>query len=505
MITRRTIKVLSLFLAAAMATVTAASCSVKKTSVNNPGQIGSTGENPDTSGESESEQLVEKLYGNRKNDYDGRIFRIIASEECWGSSIGNNANEVWFEDAGSDLLQRSIYERNHKTEELLGITITPVWDKTSEEIYDRVISDNNSGVNEYDAVNITLALAITCAQNGSAINLLRCQTFDESHPWWNQTFVEQCTLFGTQLYPIAGAINYGDDLSNRMVIFNQDFLDRYGCGDPYQYVFDGTWTIENMMAMAQKCTQDINGDGEMDENDNWGVGSGGMTLYDNLVGMDTAVSNLGEDGYPVILSKNEDHVTKVEYFFKNIIDTDYLYYGGITGSADVSYMDLFSNSQLAFGFVMLGSSIQLRGMDDYCGVLPMPKYNEEQTKYTSGANTLWFTTYIIPKSCTDPDYSAACLEVMSGYSVDTLDHNLNDVIFQSKVARDENARKCFDIIKDTLSFDWSFIGSWRGNLVSAYELKYGYSFTLVSRVESAYDAAQENLDVMIDAFRDRDY
>lgn len=65
MITRRTIKVLSLFLAAAMATVTAASCSDKKTSVNNPGQIGSTGENPDTSGESESEQLVEKLYGNR--------------------------------------------------------------------------------------------------------------------------------------------------------------------------------------------------------------------------------------------------------------------------------------------------------------------------------------------------------------------------------------------------------------------------------------------------------
>lgn len=490
-------------LAAAMTAAVGASCSDENTN-KDPAQTGGAETNADASGKSESEQLVEELYGIRKKDYSGRLFRIIASEECWGSTVGNNANEVWFEDAGSDLLQKSIYERNHKTEELLGITITPVWEKNSDVISERVVRDNDAGVDEYDAVNITLALAMSCAQNGSAINLLQCQTFDESHPWWSQTFVNECTLFGTQLYPIAGAINYGDDLSNRMMVFNQDFLTKYGCGDPYQYVFDGTWTIENMMAMAQKCTQDVNGDGEMDENDDWGVGSGGMTLYDNLVGMDTAVSKLGEDGYPVILSKNEDHVTKVEYFFKNIIDTDYMYYGGITGSADVDYMQVFSNSQLAFGFVMLGSSITLRGMDDYCGVLPMPKYNEEQEKYTSGVNTLWFTTYIIPKSCTDPDYAAACLEVMSGYSVDTLDYNLNEVIFQSKVARDENARKCFDIIKDTMSFDWSFIGSWRGNLASAYELKYGYSFTLASRVESAYDAAQENLDAMIDSFRDRE-
>lgn len=464
-----------------------------------------TGDNNSDTELTESQKLAEELYGARKSDYSGRKFRILALEpgSHGYSQIGESANEVWFEDAGSDVFQKSIFERNHLTEELLGIEITPIWAGDTGEISGKIFMDKDAGTDDYDAALQALMGAMNCAQGDAVLNLMDYSSFDETHPWWNQTFVKQCTLFGSQIYTIAGAINIWDDCANRMMVFNQDILDKYNCENPYQMVFDGTWTIENMMASAAACTQDLNGDGEFDENDCWGVGSGGMTLYDNITGLDTAVSKIGDEGYPVLLCKDEDHVRKVEYFFQNIINTDYMYYEGITGRDD--FMKLFGNSQLAFAYVMLGSAFSLRSMEDYCGVLPNAKYNEEQENYTAAANDSWFTSYVIPKTCTDPNFAITCLEVMSAYSVDTLDYNLNEVVFQTKVARDQNARKCFNIIKDTLSFDWSFLGSWRGDLLGAYELKYGYPFNFVSRVEANYDAAQANLDAMVDSFRDRSF
>lgn len=497
------IKIVSLLLVSVMTAAMLFSCGGNEE--NNPQEGTQTGNGTSETEQTESEKLVEELYGARKSDYSGRKFRIYALEpgSHGYSAIGESANEVWFEDAGSDVFQKSIFERNRSTEELLGIEITPVWGKTSEEIADKINMDKDAGTDDYDAALLSLMEGMNCAQNDAVLNLMDYSAFDETHSWWNQTFVKQCTLFGNQIYTIAGAINIWDDCSNRMMVFNQDILDRYNCESPYQQVFDGTWTIENMMASAMACTQDLNGDQEFDENDCWGVGSGGMTLYDNITGLDTAVSKIGDEGYPVLYCKDEEHVRKVEYFFQNIINTDYMYYEGVTGSDD--YMTLFGNSQLAFGYVMLANSFSLRGMEDYCGVLPNAKYNEAQENYTSAANPAWFTAYVVPKTCTDPDFAITCLEVMSAYSVDTLDYNLNEVVLQSKVARDQDARRCFNIIKDTLSFDWSFLGSWRGDLLMAYELKYGYAFNFVSRIESSYDAAQTKLDAMVDFYRDRSF
>lgn len=287
------IKIVSLLLVSTMSAAMLFSCGGKEE--NKPQDGTQTGSSNSETELTESQKLAEELYGARKSDYSGRKFRVYALEP--GShgynQIGESANEVWFEDAGSDVFQKSIFERNRSTQELLGIEITPVWGKTSEEIADKINMDKDAGTDDYDAALLSLMEGMNCAQNDAVLNLMDYSSFDESHPWWNQTFVKQCTLFDNQIYTIAGAINIWDDCSNRMMVFNQDILDRYNCESPYQQVFDGTWTIENMMASAMACTQDLNGDGEYDENDCWGVGSGGMTLYDNITGLDTAVSKIG--------------------------------------------------------------------------------------------------------------------------------------------------------------------------------------------------------------------
>lgn len=176
---------------------------------------------------------------------------------------------------------------------------------------------------------------------------------------------------------------------------------------------------------------------------------------------------------------------------------------GVNG--EVSPEDMFYNGQLAFYVGNLTRRTELREMEDEYGILPEAKYNVEQEKYTSACETGWFTDYLIPKSCSKPEVVAACLEVMSGYSVNTVDESLHEIVFDSKLARDEQTRRILKIVQETISFDWGGIGEWAaiggmGISPCFASMPQGSTFTLASSLASVIDSAQEALDSLIEKF-----
>lgn len=497
---RITEKKLSVLLASVMLISLLVSCDSsdlpKETdSVADTGDISST----DSPEEDAAALLAESLYGNY--DFNGAKFRILAIEagNLWYNVISDDANEVWFEENSSDVLNRSIYERNRKTQELLNVEITPVWGGSADKTREKVDAAALTGQEDFDVAMTSLAELMTSASNGYLLNLNDLKSFDSDHIWWNNNFVDNITLFGSDLYVIAGAINIWDDCSNNIIIFNKDYLDTYNCADPYQQVFDGTWTIENQRATMIACTHDLNGDGELDDSDGWGCAGIGILLYNGMFGLDTTITHMTSEGIPEIVCKSADHINKVQAYFDTIINSGALYEQGIAG--ETSYGVLFENGQSGMMNANLSSLFTLRNMEDEYGILPLAKYNEEQENYTGSVNASMYTVYGIPKNCTDPEMAAVCLETMSAYSVNTLDKNLHDVLFETKLTRDKESRAVLEILKGTISFDWSYIGDWRGNLVGMYDLKSGWSFTLASKIEAEYESACERLDTMIEDFR----
>ena len=489
-------KLLSLILAAFTVCMTLASCAEQ---TDGEGQTATSSDIPTV--DESADELVRQLYGAR--DYGGRKFRILAvgAGSQWYNLIGPDANEVWFEDAGSDVLQKSIYERNHKTEQLLGIEITPVWCDSSQEVREKVDAAALTNIDDFDVSFASLVEQMISASNGSLTNLNDYESFDSSHSWWNEKFVKNITLFGTDLYVIAGAINIWDDCSIEALIFNKDYIERHGCDDPYQMVFDGSWTIDNQRALMKQCTADVNGDQEMDDSDNWGASGLGIILYSGMYGLDTGITRMNDDGVPEMICTTEDHITKVQAYFNTVMNSDALYQQGIEGQK--AYSEMFIDGQSAMMMANLTILFGLRNMEDEYGILPLAKYNTDQQDYTGLNNSNFYTCYAVPKSCTDPDFALAVLDTMSGYSVDTLDYNLHEILFASKLTRDNESRQVLKILQSTISFDWAYVGSWRGNLVSIYDLKAGWPFTLASRLEAEREAAQVRLDEMIDGFANR--
>ena len=100
--------------------------------------------------------------------------------------------------------------------------------------------------------------------------------------------------------------------------------------------------------------------------------------------------------------------------------------------------------------------------------------------------------------------AAVCLETMSAYSVGTLDKNLHEILFETKLTRDKESREVLEILKGTISFDWSYVGDWRGNLVGIYDIKSGWPVTIASKIEAEYESANARLDEKM-CIRDRLY
>lgn len=499
MIRKKITKIGALFLALTMFAGMAVACdddSEKK----NPSETSTeTSAGGDTA--EGADALVEELYGKYKEEYDGQKLRILAISpgEHWYTHISENANEVWFEDAGSDVFQKAIYERNYKTQKLLGIEISePVWGGGGDAVSDRVMQDATAGIDEYDLALLPLGNAIVNAQNGCLLNFNDMTTFDSTHEWWNEQLVNDCTLFGEKLYTISGAINIWDDCSTNVLVFNKDLLELNNSTIPYQNVFDGTWTVDEFATRIHAVTKDLNGDQEFDEEDSWGCGTYGTGILFGLQGFGSGVARMGSEGVPEITANTEENIEKCKKWFDDISNSECYYENGVNG--DEMYENLFKNGQIGFALTNLTHPFTLRDMEDDYGILPLPKYNTDQANYASSLNTAFCTSYVIPKTCNDPEMAAACLEVMSGYSVNTLDRSLHEILFESKLTRDAESREILDIVQETISLDWGSVGDWTGGIGACFALHQGQSFNMASTIASYIDVAQTGLDDMLAKF-----
>ena len=98
-------------------------------------------------------QLVESLYGDYDfNGYDFKILGMASGSWWYGSFLGDTFNEIWYETDSADPLESAIYTRNRRTEDLLSITISPVWTQNAGETTDKVRQALDTGETDYDAL-----------------------------------------------------------------------------------------------------------------------------------------------------------------------------------------------------------------------------------------------------------------------------------------------------------------------------------------------------------------
>ncbi|MGN1346288.1 MAG: hypothetical protein ACI4V1_05850, partial [Eubacteriales bacterium] len=400
--------------------------------------------------------LVREKYAAYADAYKGQEFKILSPESgsfWYGSFMSDTFNEIWYETDSSEPLESSIYTRNRYVEDLLGITISPVFvtNEENDRPADRLRTAVETGSKDYDMVLQTLNSGLVTSMEGHCANLRDIETLDLSNPWWDQNMGEAYTIFNSNQYMTAGHINVFDDMSILLLMFNKDMCEELSIDPLYHYVRENNWTIDTVAELCEKTRRKVT-QGSWGLEDIYGTNQCGGYFH----GFNLPQTETDEDGVPQLTIEREEHVNAALKLYETIVENEYYLDEALGGDAT----EMFSDGQI-FLFSNLTCMLnRFRNLTIEFGVMPYPKLNAEQTKYSHYVNQEFFTVFVIPSFVQDQDRAGLVMDVMGGFSTDTIYKTTFGTLmgYDSKLLRDNDSKDMLDIVMQNRQFDYSIYG-----------------------------------------------
>ena len=148
----------------------------------------------------------------------------------------------------------------------------------------------------FDATFGIVHLLPSIAINGNMLDLHEMEYNDFDAAWWASGYNKTAQL-GGKLYFATGDIVYGIYNNAYCMFFNRALVEDLALSDPYQLVEDGAWTVDRLRELCSSCCGDLNGNGETDEADRFGLvieGGNQISGFEESCGV--GIIEIAEDG-----------------------------------------------------------------------------------------------------------------------------------------------------------------------------------------------------------------
>ena len=373
--------------------------------------------------------------------------------------------EYFAEKETGDIVNDAIYRRNSAVEDRLGIQLNFIGtagDTNNEEPYALKLSTSiAAGDHAYDMVSAYSYTTGLCAARNLLYDLSSVDYLDFEKPWWPEMLIDQSTINNKLLF-VSGDASANVIYTMYVTFYNKSLLEAQKLEDPTQLVESGKWTIDKQFEMCTGAYSDLNGNGVKDAGDQSGLyiytlhfdaflwGSGifivdsmgdNFKLSDDFLGEKTV--NLQEKIKSFVYDTNDGFLTQDKA-------NNHLFFA--------EGLSLFWNDRCHRAILYTAENVSY-------GVLPIPKYNEDQENYvTLLGNT--FSLYGIPQDSQNPDMAGAVLECWASESYRTVTPALYELSFKYKYSQDDISARMFDIARSTVVLDLARIFS---NSLGAYK------------------------------------
>ena len=380
-------------------------------------------------------------------DFGGETITIYARDDLKGNEW--NVSDIDAEVETGEPINDAVYRRNSNIMDRYNVKLEIVRSGAMFSV-DTVRNVVLSGDDIYDALMLAGYDMTALTQEKMLYNLLSLENINSYASYWNPTLSESLTL-ENKLYAAIGDISTIDNRAVRCLYFNKDLFDSYNLEYPYQSVLDGNWTYEDFFSLVAMGNADLDGNSVYDENDQYGLfvqSSLGMNLY---YASGLSYINKSDEGLLVPEFTGE----KAVEIMQDISDLIASNKSSIAWSDDFQkYMTLFSENKGLFYAEVLYFTEYFRQYDFNFGILPMPKYDENQENYQQFADGSCVNLCGIPITNNSPEDAALILEALSAESVELLTPAYYDVCLIGKQIRDDESRDMLDIIFNSYVVDY---------------------------------------------------
>ena len=427
-------------------------------------------------------------------DFGGRGFRVITINV---TDENRMYDKFTSEEQTAEPINDALYTRSLHIEEQFGVTmnVTPAASSPSDTAKKSILAGDDSFDLIVDIINNVKNL-------GSQHLLADLFTVpyikdDLDKPWWDQAMIRDLAING-KLYFQAGDIVLRDKLRLSCLYFNKDMCQSIGIEYPYKYVYDGTWTIDKLMEITKDVNKDLNGDGVMDQEDQWGF----MSQYEFALHLfeasgETTIT-LNSDGVPEITMNTPRALDVIQKALTICAEPGAMFMADtIKGASDIwiQASAYFQEDR----FLMRASLFEpiardLRAMPTDFGVVPTPKYDEHQDNYYTYAEFNGLSIGI-PMNA-DLEYAGLITEALAYESGTTLMPAFYDLCLTSKVLRDNESEGMLDIIFNNKVYDIGYIYGIGTLPTILNSLASGKKTDFVSQ----FDKSQGNIEKALDKF-----
>ena len=396
--------------------------------------------------------------------YDGYEFRVLTKGQ---TNVHWKSFDIAADEINGEPLNDAVYNRNMAINEKYGVTVVDIPGNYANLAAD-ALKAITAGDDAYDMLCFQAASLIT---DGYLVDLYDIPYMNLDQPYYDQNIIDSFTILG-KLYAVTGDMLTMDNDATWCVQFNKKIAEDlsfdtiYG-KSMYDIVDEGKWTMDLLYETARLAVNDVNGDGVMTElTDVWGYQTQHQNNYMMFAGAGEVIARVGSDGYPQITLSSDRVMSVLEKAIGFQIDKETgMNANYITGYADVwgEVMDgNFQQSLALYNIAGLNRVTLFRSMEVDFGILPLPKYDENQDSYYSSV-VIGCANYItVPKTATDLERTGIIIEALSCESRYTVLPAYYDNTLKTKASRDEESSDMLDLIFDTTVFDIGEFFSWGG-------------------------------------------
>ena len=448
-------KVLSLLLCALMVTASV-SCADNAVETENQPSNNDTS----TSSETESETLayLDDLPDNL--DFAGTKIRFAES---------NHVDSIVIDDEAelADIVTEALWKRNNTLTDRLNVVLESSDPLPFDRYNSYVMNSINANSDDYDIFISHARFSINLATLGALKNLDNVENLDLTKDYWSQDYINNIAYKNIHYWATGDiSLDYIGDIY--CTLANNALFDQLFPGQNiFDYVNEGKWTLDTLETFIEKSYSDLNGNGDADVEDRYGISMYAGHQYNGMLfASDMLFTKWDSDGVPYVAINSEhnyDIITRLGEIFKH---NPNVLFDPSNGSIDT--LTMFIQQKLLFypNTLNVITNDNIRNMeDDFC-VIPLPKFDETQENYRSSQYD-GVPLYGIPITANIDKLPAigATLEVLCSLGSQNVIPVYFDDALKNKYSRDPETAQMIDLIRDSVVSDFSF--SW-GDYVGKY-------------------------------------
>jgi len=463
-------KILCLLLAVCMLMPLAVSCGEK----NPPAVTTAPNADPGTpTGPVETTVPVTTVYPDIPTDvkYDDYEFVILS---CLANTIV--FNDFSNENTDYDVVNDAIFKRNAEAESLLGIIITST--EVSGNVFSEGIGvttlrqDFTAGESNYDLCGLSTWHAATCALNGFLTDFEELSYIDLEQPWWDQRITTDLGI-GNRMFYSNGDIGITDNLATHCILFSKTLAAEKNITDIYDLVLEGKWTWDKFEEYVRMVSEDLDGDDVMTPNDRFGLLCWNDAFQASFGASRCKIASPNPDTGALELTMYNDktvslanRITTLCYDIRYSNNCAATAYSGAVNELG-GMIGMFGNGQGLFVTNLFRNVPKLRDVEMDFGIIPYPKYDENQKEYGGYVSATYSNMYGVQFHNQDLERTGIVTELLACLSMQYVTPAYYEQTLKGREARDEESIQCLEIIFANRSFDAGVfygIGGYTGSL-----------------------------------------